>query len=342
MSNPRVSIVLPTLNGGRFLAERLATIKSQTFLHWELIVVDSHSCDGTWETLSAESAHDSRIILTQAPPDGIYPNWNRGVQQARGEFIYIATADDTMESTFLERMAATLDAHPECDIAQCCLHAIDDQGSVIPDWWKLIGAARFLGEDYLRPHVRLAPYDGILHAAMHTIYHSITQLLIRRRAFDRTGPFPENFGPSGDFLWGMKAGLTCNVVHVPEFLATWRIHAAQASSGYRQTPAERAHMGAMVDAALKWAAKGNRTSPLPKAALLFPYRYDFYRMRYAASNSIVAKFAILVQLLCEPTTAWFTAKVVASGQRRTFDRAAYTRRLLCNLKLSHNLVSIQL
>jgi len=208
---PRISILLPNLNQRAFLGERLATIHAQTCTDWELIVLDSFSNDGAWEFLQSAAAADPRIRAAQAPRDGIYANWNRCLAQARGEFVYFATSDDTMAPGFLAAMVTALDAHPECDLAQCCLHAINGEGAIIPGWWRLTGAARFLGDNYLRPHLRRAPYDGVLHAAMHTVYHSITQLLIRRRAFTKTGPFSTEFGPGGDFCWGMKAGLNCDV-----------------------------------------------------------------------------------------------------------------------------------
>src|ERR1035437_1738175 len=103
---PRVSILLPTRNSRAFLDERLATILAQTFADWELIVADSFSDDGTWAVLQDAAAHDSRIALAQTPRDGIYPNWNRCLARARGEFVYVAPADDTMAPTLLTELVA--------------------------------------------------------------------------------------------------------------------------------------------------------------------------------------------------------------------------------------------
>jgi hypothetical protein len=335
---PRVSILLPTRNSCAFLAERLATIFAQTFADWELIVADSFSDDGTWPILQAAAARDGRIELAQTPPDGIYPNWNRCLARARGEFVYVAPSDDTMAPTFLAELVAALDRHPECDLAQCCLHGIDARGTVIPGWWKLIGAARFFGKDYLQPHLRRAPYDGVLHSAMHTIYHSITQVLFRRRVFEKTGPFPETYGPGGDFLWGMKLGLHCDVVHVPEFLATWRMHSSQASHNYRETPEERARMTAMVDAALAARPSHSAAALLPAAPLRFPYRYEYFRLTYAQATGLAARIRVLASLLAEPSIAWRATQLALSGQRRDFNKVDYTRALLRSLSLEQNFV----
>lgn len=335
---PRVSILLPTRNSREFLDERLATIFAQTFTDWELIVADSSSDNATWPRLQAAAASDSRVSLAQTPADGIYPNWNRCIARAHGELIYIAPADDTMEPAFLAEMVAALDAHPECDLAQCCLHGIDAHGKIIPGWWKMVGAARFLGDAYLRPHLRRAPYDGVLHCGMHTIYHSITQLLIRRRAFDRAGVFPENFGPGGDFLWGMKAGLLCDVVHVPRFLATWRLHAAQASYTFRESPEERQRMVAMVDEALASRPAQSAAARLPETPLCFPYRYDHFRQAYAQAKGPSACLATLAPLIGQPSVLWRIVRLLFTGQRRDFNKPDYVRSLLRQLRLERNLI----
>ncbi len=75
-----------------------------------------------------------------------------------------------------------------------------------------------------------APSDGLLHLTGEHVVLSITQLLIRRSLFSRTGLFESKWGSVGDFNWEMKAGLLANMVHVPDTWATWRIHSAQATA----------------------------------------------------------------------------------------------------------------
>ena len=58
---PLVSVVLPTLNGRRFVAESIASILDQTYRHLELIVVDGGSTDGTREIVAQLA--DPRVVL---------------------------------------------------------------------------------------------------------------------------------------------------------------------------------------------------------------------------------------------------------------------------------------
>lgn len=226
----KVSILLPNLNQRPFLEERLRTILAQTLGDWELIVVDNHSDDGSWEFFQEWSRRDGRIRIQQAPRRGMYDNWNNCLRLARGEYVTIATSDDTMEPDFLERMTRALDENPDCDIAHCKLRIIDEQGQACPllNWDRLF-STRYFGPWIDRPHIRRAPHDGVLHCGVRTVYTSITQLLLRRRLFDRVGLFSTRFGSAADFEWEMRASLLASTVHVPRTLATWRVHGRQST-----------------------------------------------------------------------------------------------------------------
>ncbi len=225
---PRVSIILPNYNNRSFLEERLACIFEQRFSDWELIIIDSYSNDGASEYLQSFTT-DPRVVFRQAPKDGIYSNINRGLALARGTLIYIATSDDTMTPDCLSHMISALDRHPECGIAHCNLAIIDQAGNKISGQWESYLSTRFFGERLKNEEVRLAPYDGLLHLVLRTIYTSLTQLLIKREVFEMVGDFSSEWGPSGDFQWEMRASLVTSVVHIPETLATWRVHPKQAT-----------------------------------------------------------------------------------------------------------------
>jgi len=226
---PKVSICLPNLNTRAFLPERLATIFAQTFSDWELVVVDNYSEDGAAEYLIEQAKREPRMRFSQAPREGMYANWNNCVRLSQGEYIYIATSDDTMMPACLERMVESLERNPDCEIAHCKLLTIDRTGAPVPQAWENSFITQFFGDWMERPHVRMAPHDGLLYCAERCVYTSITQLLIRRRLFDRIGPFRTDFDSEGDWEWEMRASLLVNTVHVPETLASWRVHPEQAT-----------------------------------------------------------------------------------------------------------------
>jgi glycosyltransferase involved in cell wall biosynthesis len=235
-NSPIVSILVPNYNMKEFLAERLHTILDQTLEDWELLILDSYSSDGSWELIQEITRGDKRVVLMQGSREGIYPAINKCVEKAKGEYIYIATSDDTMAPDCLEKMVKALEDHPECDICHCCLTIIDENGNVSTKRrWENWFAQKFYGELITKPHIRKAPLDGILYFSFNTIYSSLTQLLINKKVFDTVGPFKDDWGPAGDYEWGTKAALLFNTIHVPEYLATWRMHKNQATPSNQAT-----------------------------------------------------------------------------------------------------------
>jgi glycosyltransferase involved in cell wall biosynthesis len=228
---PVVSICMPHLNSRPFTEERMDTILRQTLSDWKLIVVDSNSDDGSREILKRYAEGEPRIRIVDGPRDGIYTNLNRALTLCTGEYVYIATSDDTMTSDCLEEMVKALEQNPNCGVAHCCLEITDEHGIPVRSEvaWENWLQQKYFGEWIHIPHVRQAPHDGLLHFGFYSIYTSLTQLLVRRRVFEELGLFRTDCSPHADFEWGMRIGLNENVVHVPRKLATWRRHTQQAT-----------------------------------------------------------------------------------------------------------------
>lgn len=223
-----ISIILPTYNSLQFLEERVESILSQTIKDWECIVIDGYSTDGTWEYLNEIIGNDTRFIMYQSMPKGVYNAWNLGVQKSRGDYIYFATSDDTMTKDCLEELLKGFHLAPDCGIAHCCLNIIDEKSNTLKDIdWKTFLPQRYFENNY---HIRKAPLVGLLYATHKTVIHSFTQILIKRSVFDEQGLFLENMGPQSDLEWGMRVGFNTNIVHIPLTLATWRVHKGQETS----------------------------------------------------------------------------------------------------------------
>jgi glycosyltransferase involved in cell wall biosynthesis len=296
---PKVSICLPNLNTAKYLPERLDSILAQTFQDWECIVSDNFSTDGAWEIFQSYAARDSRFKLEQVPrsPLGMYPNWNNCLRRATGEFVYIATSDDTMSPDCLEKMVSALEEHPECGLCQCALEIIDENSKLHAYRWKEFAFGRFAPEWVETRHVRPAPVDGLLHCVLQTVYTSITQLLIRKRVFDNYGLFETQWGSVADFEWGMRVGFLESCVYVPEFLATWRKHPEQAT-GLSESASARRKMLAMSKVAYQKAVHFNpsimRKLP-PKKVLLQFYEEQILAFGLAENRGRMARFRFLAK-----------------------------------------------
>jgi hypothetical protein len=257
---PRVSICVPNLNTRLFLPERFQSIFDQSFRDWELLVYDSYSDDGSWEYIAALAVREPRMRAWQGPRQGTPGSWTPCLRAARGEFVYIATSDDTIPPDCIEKLVAALDANPDCDLAHCPLRPIDEQGreiDALSRWWRRESMFALSSGPLLNvPHTRKAPLDGALHLLGASVYISITQLLIRRSLFDRIGFFERRWGSVGDFNWSMRAGLSARTAHVPDTWGGWRIHAGQATAAVAFASAEQARtVDDMIEDALSSCAQ---------------------------------------------------------------------------------------
>ncbi|EMJ96572.1 glycosyltransferase [Leptospira alstonii] len=105
--NPLISVVVPTYNHAHFLKLSLASVVNQTYSNWEAIVIDNHSIDNTDAVVSSFS--DSRIRLTKIRNKGVIAtSRNKGIQEAKGEWISFLDSDDLWSLNKLERVVSEI------------------------------------------------------------------------------------------------------------------------------------------------------------------------------------------------------------------------------------------
>lgn len=100
-----VSVIMPSWNTGRFIAESIQSVIDQTYTNWELIIVDDCSTDNTDEIV--HSFNDSRIrYLHNKKNSGAAITRNHALQVAKGEWIAFLDSDDLWKPEKLEKQLA--------------------------------------------------------------------------------------------------------------------------------------------------------------------------------------------------------------------------------------------
>jgi glycosyltransferase involved in cell wall biosynthesis len=123
-----VSIVMPTYDRQHFLLESVASIFSQTFRDWELIVADDGSGESVLEYLGTLERHDNVRILRRAHSGNPGKVRNAGIAEARGSFVAFMDSDDLWTPTKLEKQFAMLRAQPECRWCYTAFVIVDAHG----------------------------------------------------------------------------------------------------------------------------------------------------------------------------------------------------------------------
>ncbi len=115
MNTLKVSIILPTYNGSRFIRRSIESILLQSFVNFELLIIDDGSTDSTAEIIQEAARSDSRVVYFKNEKNlGIQKTLNKGLNAARGEYIARIDDDDLwVDENKLKKQVEFLDTHPD-------------------------------------------------------------------------------------------------------------------------------------------------------------------------------------------------------------------------------------
>jgi glycosyltransferase involved in cell wall biosynthesis len=223
-SQPRVSIGLPVYNGEEYLVETLEAILNQTYSHFELVISDNASTDGTQAICRAYAAKDDRIrYFRNATNVGASRNFNRTFELASGEYFKWAAADDLHEPEFLERCVTVLDQDASVILCYTLAQAIDGSGRV------LLSYKAKPHIDSSKPRERFYECLCVEHPGL-TIVPVLIFGVIRASVLRET-PLIGNYASSDGVLLGELA-LRGRFHEVPEYLFLYRHHPQQSTVAY--------------------------------------------------------------------------------------------------------------
>lgn len=126
MERQSVSILLPTYNRGYILSRAIESVLKQTFLFWELIIIDDGSSDDT-ENIVKNFSYDIRIKYFKIKHQGKVPALNYGFGKTAYEIISFIDSDDWYEKNHLEIGLNCFSMNPDIDFVTTKLTVIGDQ-----------------------------------------------------------------------------------------------------------------------------------------------------------------------------------------------------------------------
>lgn len=130
-SAPMVSIIMPAYNAAPYIESAIRSVMSQTYLHWELLVLDDGSTDETARLVQALVAEDARVrYLPNLSNIGVAKTRNRGMDLAKGQYIAFLDSDDIWLPNKLEKQLTQLQ-HMHADMICSSYSIIDAVGNRI-------------------------------------------------------------------------------------------------------------------------------------------------------------------------------------------------------------------
>jgi hypothetical protein len=205
---PLLSVVMPSLNQGRFLAEAVRSVLDQPVEGIELVVVDGGSADDTVEQLAALAAqYPGRLRWNSGPDDGPAQAINRAVALARGSVIGWLNSDDLYEPGAIQRALDHLAGKPADVMVYGEATHVDVDG-------HLIGPYPTQG-----PQTTLAEFSNGCFICQPTVF-------VQRDAWAAVGGLDESLRTAFDFdLWlKLFKAYPGRIGHLPQLQARSRLH----------------------------------------------------------------------------------------------------------------------
>jgi glycosyltransferase involved in cell wall biosynthesis len=213
MQNVTVSFIVPCYKLAHLLRQCVDSILSQTFSELEVIIMDDCSPDNTPEV--AQSFNDRRVKHIRNEPNlGHLRNYNKGIELARGKYIWLISADDYLRSSgVVERYVRTLEKHPGVGYTFCAGIGVLAGNETSVEQWAYHG-----------PRDRIMPGHAFLKRLLCSNCVLAPSGLVRRECYERLGAFPLDMPWAGDwYLWCLFA-LHYDVGYFGEPMVCYRKH----------------------------------------------------------------------------------------------------------------------
>lgn len=210
---PKVTFIVPCYNLAHVLAECVNSILSQTYRDFEVLIMDDCSPDNTAEV--ARSFNDSRVKHVRNEKNLRHlANYNKGVNLAQGEYVWLISADDRLRNTaVLEKYVAIMDEHPEVGYVFCPAISLENGSETELCAYSYHGDQDtiFKGKLFLS---KLLEFNSVVAASA----------LARKECYEKVSLFPLDMPYAGDwYLWCIFA-LYYDVAYFAEPMVNYRQH----------------------------------------------------------------------------------------------------------------------
>jgi hypothetical protein len=201
MTNPRVTVAVPTYNGGPYIGRAIESVLSQTFRDFELLVIDDGSTDNSCEVI--EGIPDNRIRLLRNDGNrGLAWTRNRLVDEARGEYLAWLDQDDACLPKRLERQLSLLNGDRRVVICGAAARVFFEGGRPVSQ-------------------VMRASVSGGVLAASQMFWNSLSTstVAMRLKPLREAGlRFDADLVPTEDYMFWLKAAACGRLVVDPSIL----------------------------------------------------------------------------------------------------------------------------
>ncbi|OGG12837.1 hypothetical protein A3D77_07310 [Candidatus Gottesmanbacteria bacterium RIFCSPHIGHO2_02_FULL_39_11] len=211
---PKISIITPSLNQGKFIEATINSVLSQKYPHLEYLIIDGCSTDNTLNVLKKYTKH---LIWISEKDNGQSDAINKGLKKSTGEIVTYLNADDLLSPCALWKVGEYFQSHKSTMWLTGRCRVIDEKGNTIRNFatfWKEFWIYTLLvNSDFMRKKILV-------------ILNFISQpaTFWRRELFLKAGFFDEGLRFVMDYDYWLRLYQLTQLDIIRDQLALFRIH----------------------------------------------------------------------------------------------------------------------
>jgi len=214
---PLVSVIIPAYNAEATIQATINSVQAQSYREFEILVIDDGSTDSTIQVVSEIAEQDNRIQIHSYANAGPSIARNRGIDQAKGEFLAFLDADDLWTPEKISEQLAALNLSPQAGLAYSWIDWIDENDQFLRHGSHIAAEGKVLDQLLLRNFI-----DNGSNA------------LVRREVFEKIGGFDSKLPASEDWDMWLRIALIYDFVCVPKVQVYYRILKTSLSTNVQQ------------------------------------------------------------------------------------------------------------
>lgn len=220
-----ISVIIPLYNKEAGIATALRSVLAQTYQDFEIVAVDDGSTDGS--VAIVKSINDQRIRLIRQANAGVSAARNRGIAEAKGEYVAFLDADDEWMPGFLEEIVTLQKEFPDCK-AQSTNYIFNSCGVKSP---TILRKLPFKGERSI-----LTNYFEVASCSHPPVWTSA--VCIERKLLQKIGSFPVGIKSGEDLLTWARIAVHTQWAYSRNAFSVFNIEGYEINERPKRIPAE--------------------------------------------------------------------------------------------------------
>uniref|UniRef100_UPI004049963E glycosyltransferase family 2 protein n=1 Tax=Gelidibacter sp. TaxID=2018083 RepID=UPI004049963E len=220
---PKVSIIIPNYNHQDYLVQRIESVLNQTYKDFELILLDDASTDESKKILERYSDHIkvSQLIYNNNNSGSVFKQWTKGIELAKGDYIWIAESDDYADSRFLEETICRLDRNASLGMVFTDTQKVDGEGNNL----RLVSQSKKILRDLIGDCGIINKTNVTMYLLKHMVIVNASSVVFKKEALVHLDfETLQKFKNTGDVFVYMGIALKYDILFLNKPLNCMRLH----------------------------------------------------------------------------------------------------------------------